>query len=224
MTAIRNRRVTLIKSKAGLPLKDYDAHWSGPHAAIAKDLPGLIWYVQNHVVRCLTSPQGRFGEAHGIAEVAFEDPEKLRGTVTGWSRVGELRADETAFLGDKFTFVTEVPNNLPELHQRRIIAMLERPSDGSDGPGEDELAKVAEALSAVGAAHAEMVTNDPDMRSDDPETQPHALIFVELPVGVRAEALTPGGPILGPIAALNLPASVYLVAAEAKRLPIDLPQ
>lgn len=223
MTDIRNRRVTLIKSKPGMAMKDYDAHWSGPHAAIAKDLPGLIWYVQNHVVKCLTPPQGRFGDVHGIAEVAFEDPGKLRGTVTGWSRVGELREDEKAFLGDKFTFVTHVPSDLPELRQRRIIAMLERPADGSDGPGEDGLAKTVDALSTVGAAHVQMVANDPDLPADDPEAQPYALLFIELPSDTNKWVLKPGGLILSHIEALGLPASIYLVAAEAKHLPIDLP-
>jgi hypothetical protein len=223
MVRIPKRRVTLIKAKAGLPPKEYDAHWSGPHAAIAKDLPGLIWYVQNHVVRPLTEPQGRFGELNGIAEVAFDDPDKVRGTVTGWSRVGELRDDERAFLGDKFTFVTHLPPDIPDLCQRRIVAMLERPADGSPAPSEESLSHAAEAISAVSPCHLQMVAHEPDTPAAELEAQPHALLFVEMATGADAKLLDPDGPVLRHVESLGLPASVYLMAAEAKRLPIDLP-
>lgn len=223
MADIAMRRVTLIKSKDGMAMKDYDAHWSGPHAAIAKDLPGLIWYVQNHVLKCLIPPKGRFGDVHGIAEISFEDPDKLFGDLTDWSRVGELRADEQVFLGDKFTFVTRVPSDLPELGQRRIIAILERSTDGSDDPDEDVLAKTVAALSAVGPAHLQMVANDANTPVYESESRLHALIFVELSSDTTTEILKPGGMILRQIEALGLPLSIYLVATEAKRLPIDLP-
>jgi hypothetical protein len=222
MTAIPRRRITLIRARHGLAQQDYDAHWSGPHAAIARDLPGLVWYVQNHVVKRLTPTRSRFGDLDGIAEIAFEDPGKLRGTVTGWSRVGELRNDEQAFLSDKFTFVTRVPPSPPDLRQRRIVAMLERPADGSPAPGEDALQGAAAAISAVCPAHVQMVATDPGTPADDAQMQPHALIFVEVPDAAGADLVAPGGPILGRIAAIGLPASVYLMAAEAKRLPADL--
>lgn len=221
MTAIPRRRITLIKARDGLAQKDFDAHWSGRHAAIAKDLPGLIWYVQNHVVMRLTPSANRFGEVHGIAEIAFEDPGKLRGTVTGWSRVGELRDDEAVFLGDKFTFVTDVPASPPDLGQRRIIAMLERPADGAAGPGEAAIRSTAKAISAVCPAHVQMVADATDTPADNARPTPHALLFVELPNTAAADLLKPSGPILGPIDAIGLSASVYLMAAEAKRLPAD---
>ncbi len=222
MTILR-KRVTLIKAKAGMSSADFDAHWSGPHGELAKELPGLIWYVQNHIVDCLTPPQGRFGEVHGIAELAFQDPERLRGPITGWSRVGELLEDERVFLGDKLTFVTRALSSPPGLHPRRLIATLDQPGEGAHAPDDAALSAATAAISQLVPCHVQAVEPDPGAPADDPEAGPRALLFVELPNDAARDLLQPQGPILRHIEGLGLPTSVYLVAAEAKRVPIDAP-
>jgi uncharacterized protein (TIGR02118 family) len=219
----QQKRITFITSKPGLSHKDYDAHWSGPHAAIAKDLPGLVWYVQNHVIRRIGPPQGRFGDVQGIAEIAFRDSEKLRGTIEGWARVDELRQDERVFLGDKATYVTRVPPDPPAIGQRRIIAVIYPSADGADAESAGSVAAAVDAISALVPCHVEEVEAAPPVQSGPEDAHPQYLLFAELSDTAPSDAVEPKGPILRHILELNRPSSVYLIAAEAKRLAIDVP-
>ena len=208
-----------------MPLSRFHAHWSGPHAAIARDLPGLVWYVQNHVMRPLQRAPGQFGlgqfgDVHGIAEIAFHDPGALRNTIESWVRLDELREDENRFVGSRIGNWSRLVDDPPEVSQRRIIALLSRPDGATDPIPGDRISAAVETVRAVAPCHAEETANEPPAPGDP--AGPDWFIFAELPSAGNVDDLSsPDGPILRHLDAIGAPAAAYLVYAEAKRLPSD---
>jgi uncharacterized protein (TIGR02118 family) len=44
------RRISFTRRAAGVSYEDFQRHWRGPHAELARFLPDLRSYVQNHAV------------------------------------------------------------------------------------------------------------------------------------------------------------------------------
>lgn len=203
-----NRRITLIEPKRGMPLADFHAHWSGPHAEIAVNLPGLTWYVQNHVVRPLSDATGRWADIHGIAEIAFKDPRGIFDTIDKWSRVDELREDEDRFIDRRIGSWAVLRDQPPQLSTNRIIVILDPPADGQS-PMAETVARVLQVIGDNYPCHAVATASGP---SSGQHTLPAAFIFIELPDGGSRDA------DVSVMRHLNgLDCAAYLVRAEVKR-------
>lgn len=220
-TETANKRVTLIVPRKDMTLADFHVHWSGPHAAIARDLPGLVWYVQNHVMRVLWRTPGYLGDVHGIAEVAFEDPGALWTTIESWERLDELREDEDRFVGERIGNWAILRDDPPAVAQRRIIVALGRPDGATDPVPGEKIAAVVDAIRASIPCHAEETANDPP--APGAVRGPDWFLFAELPVSRTVDGLlSPEGPVLRHLDGIGASVAAYLVYAEAKRLPVDL--
>jgi len=220
-TETANKRITLIVPRKDMTLADFHAHWSGPHAAIARDLPELVWYVQNHVIRVLWCTPGYLADVQGIAEVAFHDPGALRTTIESWVRLDELREDENRFLGERIGNWAILRDDPPAMAQRRIIVALGRSDSATDPVAREKIATAVNAIRAVVPCHAEETANDPPAPGAVPG--PDWFLFAELPVSPTVDdLLSPDGPVLRHLDGIGAAAAAYLVYAEAKRLPVDL--
>ncbi|MBV0911062.1 EthD domain-containing protein [Anianabacter salinae] len=211
-----NRRITLIEKRADMTDKAFHAHWSGPHAEIARDLPGLVWYVQNHVQNVLW-PQGQEVRHLGIAEIAFRDPKDIFHRIDGWARVDELRKDEGRFLSARYGCWTHA-HDAPVLpSQRRIVVQFGQPTGDSADKVRRRIADQAAWIATEFPCHVEdCIGGSPDVL-DDP---PGCFLFVELPATGDIGSLMSNG--LAPLRDLGVSAIAHVVHAEAKRLPIDL--
>lgn len=206
-----------------MPLSHFHAHWSGPHAAIARDLPGLVWYVQNHVMRQLWCAPGQVRDVHGIAEIAFRDPGALRNTIESWVRLDELREDENRFVGGRIGNWSRLVDGPPELSQRRIIVLLSRPDGATDPIPVEKISAAVEVIGAVVPCHAEETANEPPEPGD--AAGPEWFIFAELPLAQNFDELSsPEGPILRHLDGVGASTAAYLVYSEAKVLPADVPE
>jgi uncharacterized protein (TIGR02118 family) len=68
--------IEMIKRKPGLSLEEFSRYWEEEHAPlIAKHIPHLRKYVQNHALRL---PGGGEPPIDGIAELWFDDFESWR--------------------------------------------------------------------------------------------------------------------------------------------------
>lgn len=65
------KRIVLLTRRPDLPLAEFDKHWAGPHAPLICDLPGIVEYVQNPVLRFWSGTGGR-RDVDGVVEVRFE--------------------------------------------------------------------------------------------------------------------------------------------------------
>jgi uncharacterized protein (TIGR02118 family) len=91
------KRITLLKRKREMTPADFRAHWAGPHAAIARNLPGLVRYNQNHVLAAsVTGPDGEW-PVHGFVELWFRDRASVV-EAAGSSVTRDLVIDEPNFL------------------------------------------------------------------------------------------------------------------------------
>ncbi len=208
-----NKRVVLIGAKDGMTPAEFHAHWSGPHAEIAKDLPGLSHYVQNHVMRSLWQGGGAEDRFLGIPEVMFADPDRLHDTIETWPRRDELKADEARFLGARIGNWVAHADDAPPIGHRRIIVLL-------TGVGEAEVQAAVEAIGAVAPCHGERVVDSEPGGVD-------WIIFVELsPEGQGADAahalLAADGPVLSHVTGIGGTGLAYLTYSQVNRLPFDV--
>ncbi len=67
------KRISYIQRREGLDVEAFRAHWRGTHSLIARDLPGVRAYVQNHVVRRFVIGAGERPRIDGMVELWFED-------------------------------------------------------------------------------------------------------------------------------------------------------
>ena len=98
------KRVSLIRRKAGMSREEFFAHWTGPHAAIVRQMPG---------VRGL-----RFGKVQswnpeeaawdGVGEVWFDSMEDAARAFATEPYASQLVEDRKKFMGEaQSCFVTE---------------------------------------------------------------------------------------------------------------------
>lgn len=69
------KRCSLLQRRADLPVDAFRAHWAGPHAAIARQAPGIACYTQNRIEERLWawSDEGPAYDGDGIVELEFRD-------------------------------------------------------------------------------------------------------------------------------------------------------
>ena len=91
------KRITYLEKRDGMPREDFTLHWSTTHADIARDLPGVIAYRQNHVRPPSASPSADAYAVDGIVELWFADESVVHaGFDSDVAR--RLAADEPNFL------------------------------------------------------------------------------------------------------------------------------
>ena len=97
------KRVSLIRRREGMSREEFVAHWTGPHADIVRQLPGLRGLRFGIVHRW--TPEGEGWD--GVGEVWFdsiEDAERAFATEPYLSRLVE---DRKLFLGEAQTCFVE---------------------------------------------------------------------------------------------------------------------
>ncbi|MFS0865742.1 EthD family reductase [Microbacterium sp. 179-B 1A2 NHS] len=89
------KRITYLTRRADLDAVGFARHWSTTHADIARRLPRVVAYRQNHIIWAPTAP--RLLDVDGIVELWFED-EQAADAGFGSDIADLLIADETRFL------------------------------------------------------------------------------------------------------------------------------
>lgn len=94
------KRVGLLRKRQDLSFTDFNQHWATSHAALVANLPGVLGYVQNPVIKSWLGPQRE--QIDGMIEVWFDgttvaSPDKHTSA--------EQRDDELRFL-EAFTAFT----------------------------------------------------------------------------------------------------------------------
>ena len=90
--------IGMIKRKPGMTIEEFSDYWYKNHAPLVLSIvPGVIKYVQNHILRLSPSGEPKFD---GAAEIWFEDLESWQ-KFRDWYRSDDgkaLREDEERFL------------------------------------------------------------------------------------------------------------------------------
>lgn len=101
------RTIALIGRKAGMSFDQFDQYWREKHAPLAAKVPGVIRYVQRHVVP--TEGAGEPDNGFGIDGLAVLDYESAEAMDAGWASEDGQRAlaDVENFIGKHFVVVLE---------------------------------------------------------------------------------------------------------------------
>jgi uncharacterized protein (TIGR02118 family) len=127
-------RIGLLKKKRDWDANRFRRHWLDRHGPLARQLPGLSGYVQNHVVQhphSRADPARGTEEFDGFSQLWFEDDSAARIAIS--SDLGRsLVADEGHFIGDLQIVLAEQNPVVTPAEDRRLVkfmALLKRRSD-----------------------------------------------------------------------------------------------
>lgn len=94
-----SQRITLLRRRATLSAAAFRRHWAGPHAEIARHLPGLVRYNQNHVLGASVSERDSEWPLHGFVELWFRDAAAIAEAAQS-ETTQRLILDEPSFLSE----------------------------------------------------------------------------------------------------------------------------
>lgn len=125
-------RMGLLQKRPELTMQDFDAYWARQHAGLARTLPGLRGYHQNHVIeaaqRGIDFHRGS-KDYDGFSQLWFDDMVAMVEAIE--SQSAGLLADEQAFIGDLDLIVTEPFTVIPPDPQgpavKRMSTLRRRP-------------------------------------------------------------------------------------------------
>jgi uncharacterized protein (TIGR02118 family) len=102
------KSVSLLTRKAGMTHEQFVKHWVEVHAPLARSVPGLLRYVQSHIVEERTRPDIPTTEVDvdGIAELWYDDRDVMARAHAS-PQAKALFADGALFIGRIKTFTVE---------------------------------------------------------------------------------------------------------------------
>lgn len=95
------KRVSLVRRRPDLSRDEFVAYWLGPHAEIAKEMPGAITYVVN------IARDPEVAGWDGFAEVWFESLEAAEAAFASEPFASRIRADRPKFVGEQVIFFVD---------------------------------------------------------------------------------------------------------------------
>jgi uncharacterized protein (TIGR02118 family) len=95
------KRVSMVRRRHDLSHDEFVAYWLGPHAEIAKEMPGALAYVVN-IAR---DPEAAGWD--GFAEVWFESIEAAEAAFASEPFASRIRADRPKFVGEQVIFFVD---------------------------------------------------------------------------------------------------------------------
>ncbi len=95
----------ILRRKPGISAEDFHSHWKNVHGPLVSRLPGLVRYIQHHVVSMPRAEYAQVDEpVDGIVETWWESEEAL-GRVQGSPELLAVMEDEKVFMGHTNHFV-----------------------------------------------------------------------------------------------------------------------
>jgi uncharacterized protein (TIGR02118 family) len=99
------RRVSFIRRKAGMNSKEFHAHWTGRHAEIVRQLPGLRGLRFTRVERCLPIEAAW----DGVGETWFDSIAAAESAFATQPYMGLLVEDRQKFIGESQSCYVDEP-------------------------------------------------------------------------------------------------------------------
>jgi len=218
-----SKRVVLLRRQAKLSPQEFAAHWSGPHAQLALGLPGIRNYLQNHVLRTLWMGKSGGPKIDGIAEIEYRDEAALIEAMACDLGTRQLPEDECRFLDSWTGSVVRPTGSKYAPAQRRIVALLHRPSSIAPDEFSSHVERALAYLRPFCLGHLEELLERKTRPSLNYERWPDVFLYFDPPADRNVAELTaPGSPLQTCLSQfLGDTGSAFLVRCEAKRLSND---
>lgn len=95
------KRISMVRRRADLTVEEFVAYWLGPHAEIAREMPGALGYVVN----VAHDPEEAGWD--GFAEVWFESHAAAEAAFASEPFASRIRADRPKFVGEQVIFFVD---------------------------------------------------------------------------------------------------------------------
>lgn len=95
------KRISMVRRKPDLSHDEFVTYWLGPHADIARQMPGALGYVVNVAL----DPEAAGWD--GFAEVWFESVEAAEAAFASEPFASQIRADRPKFVGEQVIFFVD---------------------------------------------------------------------------------------------------------------------
>jgi len=95
------KRISLVRKRPDLSRDEFVAYWLGPHAEIAKQLPGALGYVVN------VADDPAAAGWDGFAEVWFASREVAEQAFATEPFASRIRADRPKFVSEQVVFFAD---------------------------------------------------------------------------------------------------------------------
>ena len=219
-----DKRNVIIGKREGMALVDFHAHWSGPHATHAMTIPGVLRYIQSHVIRPLWRSTDRWDGLEGFVELVFASPDALSTALSRMPNVDDLLTDEARFLGRWTSCSAIAQPGMPMPSQRRIVVILSRPQGVLEDAFREEITAYLAKTRRLCPCYADETL---DRQTRKRPQLPHFdwpdwfIHFDPLPDADLPGLLAGDGSILTGLAALSGEGAAFLTRTEAKVLPHD---
>ncbi|CEJ16135.1 EthD protein [bacterium YEK0313] len=146
-------------------------HWAGPHAEIARHLPGLVRYDQNHVLGASVSELDAEWPIHGFVELWFRNAAAIAEAARS-EATRRLIADEPAFLSALTGLImAEAPPYDAPAHRIFAVDRTGAPA----GPRAQQWSHLFAGKSFIKVLQVAQV-----MRRQDLASEPHPPAFVAI--------------------------------------------
>ncbi len=95
------KRVSIVRRREGLTHEQFADYWLGPHAELARGIPGARGYVIN------VAQEPEAAGCDGFAEVWFDSEEAARTAFSEEPFASVIAADRPKFVGDQTIFLVD---------------------------------------------------------------------------------------------------------------------
>ena len=97
----------MVRRRPDLTHDEFVAYWLGPHAEIARDMPGALGYVVN------VARDPDLAGWDGFAEVSFESAEAAEAAFSSEPFASRIKADRPKFVGEQVIFLVDETPVIP---------------------------------------------------------------------------------------------------------------
>jgi len=152
------RRISFTRRADGVGYEDFQRHWRGPHAELARLLPDLRSYVQNHAVLGPDGPLLPYPGFDVCVELQYDSREDMEASLASPEYRGAAVADQAGFtdMSHLMSMLVDSPGLAPDSSGPEAIkhmtfirrtAAVEpaRFTDALLGPYTDAIAEVAQS-------------------------------------------------------------------------------
>ena len=187
------RRLAFTRRAAGVGYEDFQAHWRGKHAELARLLPNLRSYVQDHAILGAGGPLLPYTGFDTCVELEYDSRDEMQASLSSPEYRTSAVADQVGFVD-----MSHLTSMLVDVHRAsaspppdavKLMTFIRR-----SGAVERErfdaavLGPYAEAIDAAAPGPRELLLPTADVREGDPPPAFDAVDVVWLPDAAAAVA------------------------------------
>jgi uncharacterized protein (TIGR02118 family) len=168
------RRISFTRRAAGVGYDDFQRHWRGKHAELAKLLPDLRSYVQNHAVLGPNGPLLPYPGFDVCVELEYDSREAMEASLTSPTYRGAAIADQAGFsdmshLMSMLVDSDHAEESAPGLDAIKHMTLIRRTASVDRKRFETALlGPYAQEIAAAAPGRRELLVPSAQARADDP--------------------------------------------------------